>query len=141
MPVIAIVFGALLIGLGFVGANQPDLLGKPAEKKELTPEESEKKPPFNTAYIPAFVGGLLALCGVGSLAVAGMRKHLMHLAAMLGLLGTIGGLVPMMRSQFDFEKSSTISGLLMTGLCLLFVVLCVRSFIAARKARTAASAA
>lgn len=137
MPLIAILIGALLVGLGFVGANQPDLLGKPAEKKELTPEEAEKKPPFNTAYIPSFVGGLLALCGIGSLAAAKMRKHLMHLAAMFGLLGAIGGFVPMMRSQFDFEKSSTMSGLFMTGLCLLFVVLCVRSFIAARKARQA----
>jgi hypothetical protein len=91
-----------------------------------------------TALIPAYIGGVLVLCGLITLAMPSLRKHAMHLAALCGLVGFAGGFMPIVRSDFDFAKASAVSGVLMSGLSLLFVILCVRSFIAARKARTAA---
>ena len=94
-----------------------------------------------TALIPAFVGGVLAICGLIAFCDK-CRKHAMHFAAMVGLLGAIGGFMPIIRQisktgEFDPMKPSAISGELMILICLGFVGLCVRSFIAARKARQA----
>jgi len=92
-----------------------------------------------TALIPAFIGGVLALCGLLALNDK-LRKHAMHFAAMIGLFGAIGGIMPLQR-QFkatggiDPTKPSAMSGILMIVICLAFVGLCVRSFILARKAR------
>jgi hypothetical protein len=66
----------------------------------------------------------------------------MHLAAMVGLLGAIGGFMPLIRQynktgSFDPLKPSAVAGELMILICLVFVGLCVKSFIAARKAREA----
>ena len=125
MPLLAMNAGALLIVLGLIGYFAPHLIGT--------------GDPYNpTALIPAGVGLLLELCGAISLSKPGLRKHLMHLAAMVGVLGTIGGFVPMFRSGFDFGKAATLVGLGMSVICLIFTILCVRSFIAARKARRAA---
>ena len=53
-------------------------------------------------------------------------------------LGAIGGFVPIIRSgDFDVTKPAIRNGLLMTVVCVVFVVLCVKSFIEARKARQA----
>lgn len=94
-----------------------------------------------TALIPAFIGGVLALCGLLAFNDK-LRKHAMHFAAMIGLFGAIGGFMPIMRQisktgEFDPTKPSAVSGILMILICLAFVGLCVRSFIAARKARQA----
>lgn len=97
-----------------------------------------------TALIPAFVGGVLAVCGLLAFNDK-FRKHAMHFAAIVGLLGAIGGIMPLQRQyaktgEIDPLKPSAVSGELMILLCLVFVVLCVRSFIAARKARQAGAA-
>jgi Ca2+/Na+ antiporter len=126
MPRIAILFGALLIILGLVGYFAPDVLGDPGEKTKSL-----------TALIPAGVGAILLVCGVMGTLQPGARKHVMHLAAAIGLLGALGGVMPLMRSKFDFSKASAVSGLLMILLCAIFVILCVRSFIRARIARAA----
>ena len=91
-----------------------------------------------TALIPAGVGLLFELFGAISLSKPGLRKLLMHLAAMLGVLGTIGGFAPAVMRKFDFSQTAVIVGLAMSVICLVFTLLCVRSFIAARKARQAA---
>jgi hypothetical protein len=94
-----------------------------------------------TALIPAFIGGVLALCGLLAFNDK-LRKHAMHFAAMVGLFGAVGGFMPIVRQisktgDFDPTKPSAVSGILMILICLAFVGLCVRSFIAARKARKA----
>ena len=58
----------------------------------------------------------------------------MHLAAMVGLVGAIGGFMPLIRQynktgSFDPLKPSAVAGELMILICLVFVGLCVNSFI------------
>ena len=63
----------------------------------------------------------------------------MHVAAMVGLLGLIGGLYRPVRAMidhtFDFNSVPTRLQLAMAGLCLAFVLMCVQSFINARRLR------
>ena len=128
MPVYAIVFGALLTALGAVAYFNPDLLagGKPNQV---------------SAASPAFVGLPIALAGLLTLAAPGARKHAMHLAAVLALLGVVGGFVPVVLRKFDVNTTAVQVGLGMTGLSAVILFLCVRSFIAARKARQAGTPA
>jgi drug/metabolite transporter (DMT)-like permease len=121
-----IVCGVLLVAVGLVGYTQQD-------PEHVSP----------TALIPAAIGAVLMLCGALAFSDK-LRKHVMHLAAMVGLLGAIGGFMPLQRQlknsdTFDPLKPSAISGELMILICVVFVGLCVRSFIAARKARQAAA--
>lgn len=95
-----------------------------------------------TAMIPAFVGVLLGICGLLAFNDK-IRKHAMHVAAVIGVIGFFGGFMPLQRQykltgSIDPTKPSAISGLLMVLICAIFVGLCVNSFIQARKARTAA---
>ncbi len=96
-----------------------------------------------TALIPAFFGLPLILCGVIALN-DGMRKHAMHAAAVIGLLGFIlplGRMIPAM-IRGTFELNTATQGMIaMSVLSLIFVALCVKSFIDARKARQAREAA
>lgn len=115
-----------------------------------------------TALIPSIVGGVLALCGLLAFKPA-LRKHAMHLAVLIGLVGFLGGFMPLQNqakkarlaaeadgapisaseawSRVDPLKKSAVSGELMSLICLVFVGLCVNSFIQARKARNAAGTA
>jgi hypothetical protein len=121
MPGYAIFFGVLLTALGVTAYVSPDTLGG-------------GKPYQPTALTPAFIGLLILLAGVISLGMPNARKHAMHAAAVLGLLGTIGGLVPAIMHKFEIV-TSVVVGLTMTVLSALFLGLCVKSFIDARKAR------
>jgi nitrate/nitrite transporter NarK len=127
MPFLAMNAGAILIVLGCIGYFVPDLLGS-GDKYKVT------------ALIPAAVGLVLELCGAISLSKPDLRKLLMHIAAAVGIIGTIGGFSPMIRGDFQFSKAAVISGACMSVVCLIFTLLCVRSFIAARKARQRAIA-
>lgn len=118
----AILFGILLIVLGLIGYFSPGTLGE-YDKVSMT------------SLIPAFIGAVILACGLLVMAKPALRKHAMHLAALAGVIGFAGGFMPLFRSNFNFDKASAVSGLLMIGLSLLFVVLCVKSFIDARKAR------
>jgi hypothetical protein len=95
-----------------------------------------------TALIPAYAGVLFLILG-GIARVPGARKHAMHAAAalaVLGVFGTVGGLVKFFRmlGGADVERPAAVrSQAVMCVLCVVFVILCVRSFIAARRARTA----
>lgn len=124
MPLIAMNCGALLLALGLIGYFAPGLIGTGDPYKP-------------TALIPAGVGLLLELFGVISFSKPGLRKHLMHMAAMVGVLGTVGGFAPAIMRKFDVSQTAVVIGLLMSAVCLIFTALCVRSFIAARKARLA----
>ncbi len=96
-----------------------------------------------TALIPAFFCIPLILCGVIALN-DGMRKHAMHAAAVIGLLGFIlplGRMIPAM-IRGTFELNTATQGMIaMSVLSLVFVALCVKSFIDARIARKAREAA
>ncbi|HJZ59475.1 MAG TPA: hypothetical protein VKE74_31315 [Gemmataceae bacterium] len=148
MAVPTLITAVLLIVVGVVG--YVGQVPEPGKEKSLT------------ALIPAMVGGVLAVCGL--LAFSGkLRKHAMHFAAIVGLLGFVGGFMPLQRqaagikkaadeagspistseawSRIDPLKPSAVSGELMSLICLVFVGLCVNSFIQARKARAAREAA
>lgn len=123
-----VICGALLVVDGVVG---------------YVSQEADKV--SNTALIPAAFGGILILCGLLSLK-DGLRKHVMHLAALVGVLGAVGGFMPLIRqykntNAFDPTKPSAISGEVMILVCVIFVGLCVNSFLEARKARQAKASA
>jgi hypothetical protein len=119
MPNITILFAVLLIILGIAG---------------YIPTSAP------TALIPAAVGVLLLICGVLARR-EGMRKHAMHAAAaiaLIGLLGSVGGLIKLptvINGTATGRPAAIIAQSIMAVLMTVFVALCVRSFIAARKNR------
>ena len=93
-----------------------------------------------TALIPAAFGLLLVISG----AIARnpeKRKLGMHIAVAVGLLGfvgSVGGLMklPTLLTGGEVARpAAVVSQSIMAVLTLIFTVLCVRSFIAARRAR------
>lgn len=124
MAKVTLVFAALLIALGLIG-----YFGTGSH--------------FPTALIPAWFG--VALGVFGALAISpseGRRKLFMHINVTIGLVGFIGALVTaihgythataagMAPDMAEFEAK-----LIMSGLMLVYVLLCVRSFIMARRLR------
>ena len=91
-----------------------------------------------TALIPAFVGIPLFLLGLFA-RIEKARKHLMHAAVLLALLGFLGstpGLfsLPALLSGAELARPAAVAvQSVMAVLCLLFVVFAVRSFIQARR--------
>jgi hypothetical protein len=89
-----------------------------------------------TALIPAFFGAALVICALVARNEA-MRKHAMHAAVALGLLGALAALgrgIPAALSG-GAGRPAVLSQLAMGALLLVYVALGVQSFIAARKAR------
>jgi len=123
MSNVTIAFGVILIALGLAGYV-------------ATGQESP------TALIPAAFGVLLLICGVLA-RKEHLRKHAMHAAAALGLLGFLGtarGLVQafaLLGGGTVERPAAVTSQAVMAVLSLIFVVLCVKSFIDARRARPA----
>jgi hypothetical protein len=122
--------GFLLIVVGVVGYAQQD----------PNPETGRVSV---TALIPAFVGGVLAICGLLAFNDKA-RKHVMHFAVIVGLIGFLGGFMPLQRQwkntgTIDPTKPSAVSGELMILICAVFVAMCVNSFIKVRRARKAAA--
>lgn len=91
-----------------------------------------------TALIPAIVGTPLFLLGYFARNEKA-RKHLMHAAvilALLGFLGTIPGLLalPALLSGGEVARPAAAAvQSVMAVLCLVFVIFAVRSFIQARR--------
>lgn len=119
-----IVFGILLIALGLVsyfgtGSAHP------------------------TALIPTWFG--LALCMGGILAIspsAGRRKLFMHISVTIGLVGLLGALYAALHGYataraagLEPDYIALAAKLAMAALLLIYVNLCVRSFVAARRSR------
>jgi hypothetical protein len=103
-----------------------------------------------TALIPAFAGVLFLILGALAVAKPQLNKHLMHVAATLALLAfvfTVGGIVKLIRygaGNIPPENARPFAWIvqgIMAVTMLIFIVLCVRSFIAARRAREAAAIA
>ena len=123
MAKVTLVFAVLLIALGLIG-----FIGTGSQ--------------YPTALIPAFLGLLLGIFGALSFSPNPSRRKLfMHIdvtLALLGFLGTIMGLFQwfqMLAGAVVKNPPATESKAAMALLCLVYVILCVRSFIAARKAR------
>ncbi len=96
-----------------------------------------------TALIPAYFGAALLVLGLLGFK-NGLRKHVMHLAAMVGTIGLIGALVMVALALIHVARDGAFARpvafacqVIMAGLCGVFVYLCVRSFVAARRARAA----
>ncbi len=127
MPRITIVFGALLIILGLVAYF---FMQEPGNRSI-------------TALIPAFIGLPLLALGLVAEAKPTSRKHTMHAAAALGVLGFLGtarGLIKALQWMGGTEPENPAAvrvQAIMAVMSVIFIVLCVRSFIAARKAREA----
>ena len=92
-----------------------------------------------TALIPAFFGVPLLLLGLVA-AAERMRKPAMHIAAVLGLLGfagTVGGLtkLPVLLTGGELERPTAVGvQAAMAIVSFVFVLLCILSFIKARRA-------
>lgn len=87
-----------------------------------------------TALIPAFFAAPLALAGLAARR-EGWRKHAMHAAALIALLGAGGALSRAIPGVLAGElRLASVSQLLMGAALLVYLALCVRSFILARRA-------
>ncbi|MCA8987023.1 MAG: hypothetical protein KDA78_05250 [Planctomycetaceae bacterium] len=121
MAQIAIVTAALLIIEGLFG-----YLGAAEESRSMT------------ALIPAIFGVLIGISGLIALKPS-LRMHAMHGAVTFGLLGALaawGRTIPnaiKLTQGAEINQRAALMVLLMAVICTVFVVLCVRSFIAARR--------
>lgn len=95
-----------------------------------------------TALIPAYVGILLGILGFLAITENAKRRMLfMHIAVTLGLLGFLGtaksiyDYIRMLQGQQFPHPPAVEEKAAMAVLLLVFVILCVRSFIAARRVR------
>ena len=95
-----------------------------------------------TALIPAFFGLPLLLLGLAALKER-VRKTSMHIAVAVGLLGfagTVSGLMklPVLLTGGELERPAAVAvQAAMAIVCFVFVLLCVWSFIKARRASAA----
>lgn len=95
-----------------------------------------------TALIPAVFGAILALLGFMARDEA-KRKVAMHIAVLIGLIGFLGSVPGLMKlpallgGQEVARPAAVISQSIMGVLTAVFVALCVKSFIDARKGRQA----
>lgn len=122
MPSVSIICGLLLILIGVVGYVAGTVDGRASL----------------TALIPAVFGLILAILGVAARSSESLRKHLMHVAVIVGLLGfmmTAGRLV-MNLSRLTLN-AATVAQMSMALICLVFVILCIKSFVDARRNRVA----
>ena len=118
MPITAIWCGRLLVVVGIVGYVYGLYI-------------SAASP---TALIPAAFGIVLMALGYIARGSERLRKHLMHAAVLVALIGLIAAAsrLAMKASEFQISAAS-LSQIAMAVICLVFVFLAVRSFIAARR--------
>lgn len=120
MPFTSIICGVLLILVGIAGYAYGMSTGHASP----------------TALIPAIFGLFLALLGIVSRMKDDLRKHLMHAAAAIALIGFIltAGRLVMNLSNLTLS-AAVLSQLAMALICLIFVVMAVKSFADARRNR------
>jgi hypothetical protein len=123
MGKVTMLFGLVLIALGFVG-----WMGTGREHP--------------TALIPLYVGVVLGVLGVLARTENQKRRMMvMHIAVTIGLLGFLGT-AKSIWDYFQMERGKAFAypaaveaKAFMATILLFYVLLCVRSFINARKAR------
>ncbi len=122
MAKVTILFAALLVGLGlagYVGTGSAHV----------------------TALIPAWFGVALGIFGFLAMSDNESRRKLfMHINVTIGLLGFLGGAAEAIRGYvhqtaagLELDRIALFAKVTMAGLLLIYVILCVRSFIAARR--------
>lgn len=124
MAKVTLIFALLLVALGLAGYYYTGAI-------------------HPTALIPLWWGLGLGLCGF--LAIGpnpGRRKLFMHIAVTIGALGFIGALIVAIQGYgsarthgIEPDYVAMIDKLIMAALLLIYVNLCVRSFIKARRSR------
>lgn len=117
MPTTTRLFGLLLIVLGvvsYVGTGRTSV----------------------TALIPAIFGAVFVICALIA-RTESMRKHAMHVAVAVGLVGALASLARAIPAVVagGVTRPAVMSQLAMAALLLVYVYLGVQSFVAARKAR------
>jgi uncharacterized membrane protein len=122
MAKVTLIFAALLIALGLVS-----FLGTGSAHP--------------TSLIPTWIG--LALGIFGLLAISpneGRRKLFMHVNVTIGLIGFLGGAAEAVRGYIHATSAGLEPDLIalgtkltLAGLMLIYIILCIRSFIAARR--------
>lgn len=118
VPKLTLIFALLLIALGIAG---------------FLPQSSR------TALVPAYVGGVLLGLGLLAMALDSARKHLMHAAAVVALLGALAPAAALMIRAAQMSPLALTVNVGMLVLCGSLLVLQIRSFIATRRARIASS--
>jgi len=124
MAKVTIVFGILLIVLGLVG-----FFGTGAV--------------HSTALIPTWFGLALTLGGILSISPSETRRKIFaHINVTVGLLGFLGAAGSALHNYghnrslgLDPDYKAMVSQLVMAGLMLIYVNLCIQSFIKARRSR------
>jgi len=118
MSSISITCGILLILIGLIGYGYGMSVGAASP----------------TALIPAAFGLLILLLGVIASKKPNIRKHVMHVAVLIALVGFLLPAIRLLMKAGELTMSAAvISQAAMSLVCLVFVVLAVRSFIAARR--------
>lgn len=126
MSRLALVFGILLILLGVTAFLVAGATAKVA-----------------TALIPAGIGLILLVLSAIARQSHSANKHAMHVAALLSLIGALGGLgmgIPNVIKLLSGQNAAALKAVVQGGmglLCLVFLILCVRSFIRARRSMQA----
>jgi hypothetical protein len=123
MPRLALIIGGLLTALAVIG-YLVGLMGNYASW---------------TALIPAFAGVPILLCGLIAQASEPARKHAMHAAVAVALLGVIaagmGFFARVVRAETRPSTMAIISLMGMLILCAWLLVAGINSFIQARRVR------
>lgn len=122
MAKITLLFAVLLIALGLAGYFGTGSL-------------------HPTALIPTWFGVALGLFGLLAMSPSESRRKLfMHINVTIGLLGFVGATIEAIRGYaaarsagIDPDMIALGSKLTMAGLLLFYVLLCVRSFVEARR--------
>lgn len=116
MAKITLIFAALLIVLGLVGYCATGCI-------------------HPTALIPAWIGLALGFGGLLSISKSEFRRKLFaHINVTIGLIAFIGAVVEVVRTLLKGAVNTVAlsSKLALAVLLLVYILLCVRSFIAAR---------
>ena len=122
MPRLTIVLGIVLIAIGvgfYVGTGRQSV----------------------TALIPAFLGLPIGACGVWALSERwnATAMHIALVLALLGFGGTVMGAVKLVKQAMGEElerPEAAIAQGIVAVLCLVYLVLGIRSFVLARRRRT-----
>jgi hypothetical protein len=129
VPYVTIVVGAVLCFIGLFGYFF-----------------SNSENPSLTALIPSLFGAVLAVCGIIARNPL-LRMHVMHVAVLTGLVGLVMAAARLsMKWGNLFSDDLSLArpprmAFLMALVCLIYVVLCIRSFIVARRHRKASETA
>ena len=90
-----------------------------------------------TALIPAFVGALFLVLAIAARSVEA-RKHVMHAAVAIALIAVIGVVPRILRAvnDGDLQRPAVLAQIAMAAILAVYVLLGVKSFVDARRARS-----